>query len=243
MKMYRKRVGEFTLIELLVVVSIIAILAGMLLPALTTARETARQIKCLGALKTMGTAVGSYSSVYSGWCVPFVLTSFTVDPWTNNRDFVEMIGVRTYQWDRTSWKRDFFCPKAKWSNSMSIIDKWMSAGMVYGMPEPSATNGTILNFSSTAKMKGYDIGKVKSPSTKFNFTENMGNNCSDYNARDPAIYYWVTKDNSDSRWSSAPAYRHSNDKSINVLYFDGHCANLNYKELMPTTMSSAWKPY
>ena len=78
----------FTLIELLVVIAIIALLIGILLPALGRARDSARDVLCKTNMRQVATATMVYANDYKGKFPPILGGQFVIDPENGKRNMV-----------------------------------------------------------------------------------------------------------------------------------------------------------
>jgi prepilin-type N-terminal cleavage/methylation domain-containing protein/prepilin-type processing-associated H-X9-DG protein len=133
--------SAFTLIELLVVMAIIAILIGLLLPAVQKAREAANRIKCANNLKQIGLALTNYESVHQSF-PPGSTNAFSM----------------YWHW---SWMARIL-PFIEQDNLFQQADGFAhdtSHPVVWYLPQP---NGTV-GFSSWSPWGGYPFGIVGQP--------------------------------------------------------------------------------
>lgn len=202
MRSTKKDYSFFTLIELLVVIAIIAILAGMLLPALNSAREKGRNSSCVSNLKQFAVAANMYASDNEDFAVPYTLPSGSNRQWR----------YRLEQY-LTNSNKILFCPSQKKSDVIGY-------GFIYGRNNNHKCNlhggdGTTQISKVTAvrqpsaKLSAADAGDIK---------DKPGSNVTNavyckgcWNGRVSHAYFNVGS-------------RHG--QSANGLYVDGHVGNI-----------------
>ncbi|MHC4872254.1 MAG: type II secretion system protein [Planctomycetota bacterium] len=133
--MYNGKRKRFTLVELLVVIAIISILAGMLLPALENALESARSISCNSNLKQQMTAFNMYATDNNGF-TPYTWTININADNPNPPKYYQLwyytvpsyLGAETGLMAGANPKQPISevqqCPSAEYVNSYSIPNSW-----------------------------------------------------------------------------------------------------------------------
>lgn len=229
----------FTLIELLVVIAIIGILASLLLPALKSAKDSAKSLLCLNNLKQLNLGSNSYLADNTAW-FPYM----NVGDWQNGIDCFEQLNPYIFGIDAGTLTTDvssdaadkfFKCPAeyrnpAKFKSSYGVNNHRGAMGAGKGIWETNSS-GT---FSDGTEWSGKprNLRQVdKDPSGTMVYT------CYCHKRSWGQVYHWnncLNVNGVKDENSGLVEFSFLHQNSTNWAFIDGHVAWMSWQDSMGT---------
>lgn len=214
----------FTLIELLVVISIVALLVGLLLPALSRARRTAKSVRCLSNQRQVGIALYAYTNDHDG-SIPRGPAEVPLIDAENN---FATVGFNVIWQAANPLRPDGFYS----AHGVLTVGGYLPNLEVMecpDAPDPKVWPGTLAQVGDPNATVAVAYQYRNLDQTTNDKIEDLGRN--DAGGRASALLWDVSSDVPAANAFGLPMFRSINhaETVTNVLYADGHAQSFMYE--------------